>query len=81
VGLGDVRLEPGGLAVLGDGLLQQALVLQSDPEVVVGFGVVLPEPKNLAELGDGLVQQSLLTRFLHFRGRFEEPVTEPRAGE
>jgi hypothetical protein len=21
------------------------------------------------------------TRFLHFRGRFEEPVTEPRAGE
>ena len=39
VGLGVILLESDGLAVLGDGLVQLALVVQGIAEVVVGFGV------------------------------------------
>ena len=54
-----ILLESDGLAVLGDGLVQLALVTQGDAEVVVGFGVIFLEPDGLAVLGDGLVQLAL----------------------
>ena len=60
VGLGVVGLEPDGLAVVGDGLVQLPLVAQGDAEVVVGLGVVGLEPDGLAVVGDGLVQLPLV---------------------
>ena len=46
MGLGKVLLEPDGLAVLRDGLLQLALALQSRfAEVVVGLGVIRIESR------------------------------------
>ena len=51
---------PDGLAALGDGLVQLALVVQGIAEVAVGLGVVLLEPDGLAVLGDGLVQLALV---------------------
>ena len=40
MGFGVVLLEADGLAILGDGIVQLALILQGDAEVVVGFGEV-----------------------------------------
>ena len=60
VGLGVILLESDGLAVLGDGLVQLALVLQGVAEVAVGLGVILLESDGLAVLGDGLVQLALI---------------------
>ncbi len=48
MGLGVVGLEPDGLAVFGDGLVELALVPQGVAEVGVGLGVVGLEPDRLA---------------------------------
>ena len=37
MGLGEVGLEPDGLAVVGDGLVQLPLAVQGDAEVEVGL--------------------------------------------
>ena len=49
MGLGEVGLEPDGLAVGGDGLVELALAPQGVAEVGVGLGVVGLEPDRLAE--------------------------------
>jgi hypothetical protein len=62
-GLGVVRREADGLAVLGNGLVHLALGQQCDTEVVVGFvslGESLADLEGLAVLGDGLVQPALV---------------------
>jgi hypothetical protein len=55
VGLGRVLVEPNGLAILGDGVVQLALLLQHNPEIVVGRDTVLLDSDGLVILGDGLV--------------------------
>src|SRR5262249_11267977 len=60
VGLGVVGLEAEGRAVLRDGVVQLALLPQSQPEVIVGHWIILLDSEGLAELGDGLIQLALL---------------------
>ena len=55
-----VGLEPQGLAVLGDRLIQLPLVAQGDAEVAVGLGVIGLEPHGFAVLGDRLVHLPLV---------------------
>jgi hypothetical protein len=59
VGLGIVRLELQGLAVLDDRLLQPSLVGQGDAKVDVGPENVRLELQGLAVLGDRLLQLPL----------------------
>src|SRR5436305_1238259 len=56
VGLAVLGVEVDGLAVLGDGIAQFALVLEGTAEVVVGKGILGVEVDGLAILGAGLVQ-------------------------
>ena len=51
VGIGGVGLESAGGAVLGDRLIQLALPVQGQAEVVVGDGEVGLETNGLAEFG------------------------------
>jgi hypothetical protein len=51
-----VGLEPDGLAVLSDSLIELALACQGEAEVDVGFGGILLESDGLAEFGNGLVE-------------------------
>src|SRR5258707_1169835 len=60
MGLRVVRLVMDGFPVLGDGLVQPALLLQREAEAVVGLRVVLLEPDGLAVDNDALVQPPLL---------------------
>ena len=60
MGLGEIFLEPNGLAELDLGLVQLAVVRKEIPEVVVGQGKVFVEAEGFPELGNGLVQQALL---------------------
>ncbi len=59
MGLGEVGLEAGRLAVFGDGLLELPLGSQGDAEVDVGLGVVGLEPDRLVTFGDGLLELPL----------------------
>ena len=62
MGLGEVGPEPDRLAVGGDRLVQLAVVVQGDAEVVVGLGGVGLEPDRLAAGGDGFGQLPWLRR-------------------
>ena len=64
MGLGVVGLQPDRGAVLGDGLVELALVHQGVAQVVVGLGVVGLEPDRRAVFGDGLVELALAARAL-----------------